>query len=212
MNVNDDYDDEYQPYLSLKQINDIKSNLGKLPVFTKSHQRPPMPLKHFQLYIDFLYYCAMRPSEPLKIRFEDIDLENREVKIHKPKTAKMYWQKASIPAPMVEKIKTHLLNGNNYASTDEFLFKGTRVTLWKYLKAAGDLAGINEVETFDKREIVGVFPYMFRHAYVQRMEDLGAKKSLRQLKLRHKFSDSEGHYSKPRIGILKSWENKYITE
>ena len=210
MNVNDDYDDEYQPYLSLKQINDIKSNLGKLPVFTKSHQRPPMPLEAFQLYIDFLYYCAMRPSEPLKITWDDIDLENREVKIHKPKTAKMHWQKASIPAPMIEKIKGYLWQHKQ--PPEDFLFKGTRVTLWKYLKAAGDLAGINEVETFDKREIVGVFPYMFRHAYVQRMEDLGAKKSLRQLKLRHKFSDSEGHYSKPRIGILKSWENKFITE
>lgn len=197
---------ELELYLTIDQFKRFIEAVPKLEVFHEDRQKPPMSAYEFQVYFACAYYLCWRPgAEAKRAMVADFDLDNRIAKVSNQKGG---YSKTTIPPPLIpilqEYFKTH----------QEYLFKGERQTFWKYTKAIGVLANIDYFEEFEKRQIKGLYLYVFKHAYIQRLDDMKCPGSLISIKSRHKPEGMAGQtvgYAK-RIKGLIAWENNNITE
>jgi len=181
----------------------------KLPAFISEFAKPPMTAYEFQVYYSTIYYTCIRPgAEALRLTRRDFNLDSRI--LHVP-NLKGGYHKTTIPPPLIAILK-QFFDG---MGETELLFHGTRSTFWRYTKAIGELAGIKFFEHFKKREVEGLYLYVFKHAYIQRLEDLGCPGSLVSIKSRH---SPDGGMARQTVDYARSirrlmkWEEKNITE
>ena len=192
-----------------KQFMLFLQTVPKLEAFTSEFAKPPMSAYEFQVYYSVIYYTCIRPgAEALRLTRRDFNLESRILQAQNLKGA---YHKTTIPPPLIPILKEYFKNMDE----TELLFHGHRATFWRYTKEIGILAGIKFFEHFKKREIAGLYLYVFKHAYIQRLEDMGCPGSLVSIKSRH---SPEGGMAKQTTDYAKSirrllvWENKHITE
>jgi len=181
----------------------------KLPAFNSEFAKPPMSAYEFQVYYSTIYYTCIRPgAEALRLTRRDFNLETR---ILHAQNLKGEYHKTTIPPPLI-KILTEFFDG---MGETELLFHGHRATFWRYTKEIGELAGIKFFEHFRKREVKGLYLYVFKHAYIQRLEDLGCPGSLVSIKSRHSPDSGMARQTQGyarSIRRLMLWEEKNITE
>jgi len=199
-----------------KQVQKFILTVPELRAFTSEFAKPPMSSYQFQVYYSVIYYTCIRPgAEALRLTRGDFNLDSR---ILQCPNLKGEYHKTTIPPPLIPILKEYF---TDYEET-QLLFHGHRATFWRYTKEIGKLAGIKFFEHYDKREIEGLYLYVFKHAYIQRLEDMGCPGSLISIKSRH--SPDSGGFVKGRgmakqtEGYAKSirnlliWEHKHITE
>ena len=203
-------------YFSEKQFKLFLDTVPKLPAFTGEFAKPPMSAYEFQVYYSTIYYTCIRPgAEALRLTRGDFNLDSRV--LHCP-NLKGGYHKTTIPPPLIPILKEYF---EDWGDT-QLLFRGHRATFWRYTKEIGKLAGIKYFEHYENREIEGLYLYVFKHAYIQRLEDMGCPGSLISIKSRH--SPDSGGFGKGRgmarqtqgyarsIRGLLIWEQKNITE
>ena len=174
--------------------------LKRLQPFILESGRPPMKADGFVRLFRLLYGSGLRVSEALNLKKQDIDLNHRLLTITKAKTG--YNQRTTIlpyDIPMMEKQLDSL-------SKTDFVFNANRHIVWQYGKDAGNLAGLNIGEIQGNRIIDGVWNHLMRKSCSKRMQQLGASRELRMLKLRHVFRDAHDAYDVADINALKNFE------
>ena len=195
-------------YFSEKQFKLFLDTVPKLPAFTSEFSKPPMSAYQFQVYYSVIYYTCIRPgAEALRLTRGDFNLEYRILQCQNLKGG---YHKTTIPPPLISILKEYF---TDFEET-QLLFHGHRATFWRYTKEIGKLAGIKYFDEFVKRSIVGLYLYVFKHAYIQRLEDMGCPGSLISIKSRHKpdsMARQTVDYAKSLRGLL-IWEQKNITE
>jgi len=197
-------------YLSVEQFKRFLSSVPKLEIFhTQYHKLSPMTPYQWQVYFAFIYYTCIRPgAEALRIKKKDINLETRIITATNKKGG---FKKTTIPPPLLEVLKQYL----KHFKDDDYLFSGSRQSFWNYTKKIGELARIKYFEEFEKRTTEGLYLYVFKHAYIQRLEMEGCPGSLISIKSRHRpdgrMARQTVNYAKSLRG-LKIWEQQHITE
>lgn len=180
--------------------------LVRLEPFINLEHRYPMDANHFVGLFKILYDCGLRISEALKLTKKDFDLQHRILRIHDAKTGKGKVQKTTIlphDIPWLQKLLTD-------KKDDEIIFPTTRMTVWKYGRNAGRLAGLDIFESQHERDISNVWTHLFRKSCAKRMRKMGAGLELCQIKLRHSFQYSIDHYVNPDINALLEWEAEHF--
>lgn len=181
--------------------------LLRLEPFINLDHRYPMDANHF-VQASTIEYCeALRVTEMLNLIKSDFDLNHRILTVRNPKTAKGKVQKTTIPPFQINSLEKFL---DQYSDNDR-LFPTTRMTVWKYYRNAGRLAGLNIFESQDQRDINNVWTHMLRKSWSKLMENLGAKESLIARKLRHSPRSVTQRYTKVDINALLDWEEKHMS-
>ena len=197
-------------YFTQKQFQKFIDTVPKLPAFHGEFSKPSMSAYQFQVYYSVIYYTCIRPgAEALRLTRRDFNLESR---ILQAQNLKGGYHKTTIPPPLIPILKEYFENGD--MPETQLLFRGNRSTFWRYTKAIGELAGIKYFDEFVKRSIKGLYLYVFKHAYIQRLEEMGCPGSLISIKSRHKpegMARQTVDYAKSLRGLLM-WEAKHITE
>jgi len=197
-------------YFSEKQFQKFIETVPFLPAFHGEFCKPPMSAYQFQVYYSVIYYTCIRPgAEALRLTRRDFNLDSRILNCPNLKGG---YHKTTIPPPLLTILKDYF--DNNDKAETQLLFRGHRATFWKYTKEIGKLAGIKYFDEFVKRSIEGLYLYVFKHAYVQRLEYMGCPGSLISIKSRHKpdsMARQTVDYAKSLRG-LRIWEEKNITE
>lgn len=178
--------------------------LIRLQPFINETGRPPISADDFSRFYRVLYGCGLRISEGLELEMRDFDLDKHTVHIRNSKINE-YPVTTVLPydIPMLEKMsETH--------SKSEKLFPINRNLAWLYAKQAGQLAGFKISQTYEKRNIEGIWTSIFRLSCSKRMFELDANVELIQRKLRTKSSKSINHTTKDTLDILLVWENKHF--
>jgi len=171
-------------YFSEQQFKLFLETVPKLEAFTSEFAKPPMSAYEFQVYYSVIYYTCIRPgAEALRLVRGDFNLESRILQCPNFKGG---YHKTTIPPPLISILEEYFKNMDE----TQILFRGHRATFWRYTKEIGKLAGIKYFDEFVKRSIEGLYLYVFKHAYIQRLEALGCPGSLISIKSRHK----EGGY------------------
>lgn len=196
-------------YFTEKQFEKFIQTVPFLPAFHGEFSKPSMSAYQFQVYYTVIYYTCIRPgAEALRLRKGDFNLESRILQCPNLKGG---YHKTTIPPPLIPILTEYFIDFEE----NQLLFKGHRATFWRYTKAIGKLAGIKYFDEFEKRSIEGLYLYVFKHAYVQRLEALGCPGSLISIKSRHKPDNRMARqtvdYSKSYRGLIV-WEQKNITE
>ncbi len=91
-------------------------------------RKPPMSPDHFVILFRLMYGCGLRVSEALHLRREDIDLQNRILKIRDVKTGKGKTQKTTILPSDIPRLKKFFEKFD--CKQDEKLFHTSRSTVW----------------------------------------------------------------------------------
>jgi len=193
---------------SQKHFQKFILTIPKLSAFNGEFSKPPMSAYQFQVYYSTIYYTCIRPgAEALRLTRRDFNLESRILQCPNLKGG---YHKTTIPPPLIPILKEYF---KDFEET-QLLFHGHRGTFWRYTKEIGKLAEIKFFEHYDKREIEGLYLYVFKHAYIQRLEEMGCPGSLISIKSRHKpdgMARQTVDYAKSIRGLL-AWEAKNITE
>jgi len=180
--------------------------LVRLEPFINLEHRYPMDANHFIKATEIQYCSGLRIGEVIKLIKADFDLNHRILTIRNPKTAKGKIQKTTILPYQINSLEKFL----DQFSDSDLLFPTTRMTMWKYYRNAGRLAGLNIFESQDQRNISNVWTHLLRKSCAKRMEDLGAKESLIARKLRHSTGTVTQRYTKVDINALLDWEEKHM--
>jgi integrase len=162
----------------------------------------------FLLLFELQYDTGMRISEVLNLRKQDINLERRIVTIQKAKTGKGRPQKTTITPYMALRLKRHL----SLRQDNEKLFIADRQAVWRIGKDAGRLAGLPIFESQKIKDVEGIWTHLFRKSCSKRMQDLGASRELRMLKLRHSDRDAHDAYDRVDINALLKWEAQHAEQ
>ena len=129
-------------YLNPEMFRQFLFWLIRLPPFHTYTGRPPIKAQHFICLYKILYGCGLRITEALNLEPEDFDLDNRILRIRNPKTAKGKFQKTTILPYDILWLQQFLMEFEPH----EKLFPITRMTVWKYAKDAGIMAGLQIAE------------------------------------------------------------------
>lgn len=167
---------------------------------------PPMTANEFYFEERIRYGSALRATEGLNLIKSDFDLDHRILKIWNPKTKKGGYQKTTILPYDVKPIERFLYK---YSDSDR-LFTCTRSTLWRYAKNASILGGMNIFEAKDEIEINGAWTHLLRSSCSKMYDDLGAKHSLVQKKLRHGGRDVTDRYTKVDLQALLDFDEEHL--
>ena len=84
-----------------------------------------------EMLFKILYNCALRPMEGIRLKKEDIDLENREIYLGQTKTTSEDY--AVIPTSFIDELQLWL----NTKKPGELLPKLTYITFYFWLKRSG---------------------------------------------------------------------------
>lgn len=94
----------------------------------------------------------------------------------------------------------------------DLLWPVSRMSVWRWGKKAGQMAGINIFQQKDNVMIEGIFPHLFRALCSKRMtaiaKDDKYKDALVACKLRHSYQVVTDRYTKVTINYLVSFESK----
>jgi len=184
-----------------------------------------MTSQQFITLYKIMYGSALRVSEALMLQVKDLDLKNCIITIRNAKTGfkkckackgqgckKCNWsgkiKKAQFTTilPNDSNLLTKYIQQYKLGKND-YLFKTTRQTVWKYGKKAGKKARLNIFEMQEERAIHGVWTHLFRKSRAKQMLQDGASEELVKLKLRHSMSDVTWRYIRPDINTLRAWED-----
>lgn len=185
---------------------DFRDYLVLLDEFHNDDFPPPMSADQFYFLCTIEYGSALRVTEGLNLIKSDFDLDHRILKIWNPKTKKGGYQKTTIMPYDVKRIERFL---NKFSDSDQ-LFPVTRSTVWRYYKNASRLAGMNIFESKDEVDIVGAWTHLLRSSCSKMYEDLGAKHSLVQKKMRHSGRDVTDRYTKVDMQALLDFEEEHL--
>ena len=180
--------------------------LIRLPPFHSDTGRPPMPAQYFVNLAKIRYGCGLRITEGLELTPKDFDLNNKILRVVDPKTAKGGYQKTTILPYDVDWLERFFSEFNR----DEKMFNTTRMTVWKYEKDAGIMAGLQIAEEQKQKSIIGSWTHLFRKSCSKRMRMMGAERELRMCKLRHSFKDAHDTYDAVDLNTLKAWELEHM--
>lgn len=186
--------------------NDFLDWLVLLDEFHNDDCPPPMSANEFYFLARIQYGSALRISEGLNLIKADFDLDHRILKIFNPKTKKGGYQKTTILPYDVKPIERFL---NKYSDNDQ-LFPVTRSTVWRYYKNASKLGGLKIFESKDEIDIEGAWTHLLRSSCSKMYEDLGAKHSTVQKKMRHGGRDVTDRYTKVDIQTLLDFEDEKL--
>ena len=189
-------------YMKPQMFQDFKWGLQHLEPFTSESGRPPMQSFDYIMMFETQLGLGERITETMNHIKEDFDLNNRIAKIWNPKTKKGGYQKTTIPPYLVSSLENYL---KRFSNSDQ-IWGINRQNAWRYAKDAGRLAGLSIFEEHDNHDIEGVWTHMFRKACSKRMQELGASRELRMLKLRHSLKDAHDAYDKVDLNALRKWE------
>lgn len=189
-------------YMTPEMFQDFKWGLQHLEPFTSDTGRPPMTSFDYTMMFSIQIECGLRITEVLNLIKEDFDLSHRILKLWNPKTKKGGYQKTTLPPRLIPILEKYLKRFSNY----DQIFPINRQNAWRYAKDAGRLAGLSIFEEHENHDIEGVWTHMFRKACSKRMQELGASRELRMLKLRHAFKDAHDTYDKVDINALLKWK------
>lgn len=199
-------------YLTQKMFyHEFLTWLTLLDEFHSNEQDPPMTANQFYWCARIQYGCALRISEALNLRKDDINLEHRILKIRNPKTNKLGLQKTSILPYDIEGLTRFLKDFKD----DEQPFPVTRSTMWRYYKNAGKLGGMKLFELKEQIEIEGAWTHLMRSSCAKLYEDSGATYSLIQTKLRHSYGAGASvteRYIKRDLGALLRYDDAHFRE
>lgn len=177
-----------------------------LDEFHDEEQKPPMSANQFYFLARIQYGSALRITEGLNLIKQDFDLDHRILKIWNPKTKKGGVQKTTILPYDVKAIEKFL---NGFSESDQ-LFPITRSTAWRYYKNASILGNLNIFESKDEIEIHDAWTHLLRSSCSKMYEDLGAKHSIIQKKMRHGGRDVTDRYTKVDLQTLLDWEDEHL--
>lgn len=189
--------------------------LVRLQPFINETGRPPMNADSFCRLFRVLYGCGLRVTEGISLEKRDIDLNHGLVTIRKPKTGhKKKFRTDGTVVDNVQSQRTTILPYDipmlekhiDQLSSNDKLFPVNRHIVWQYGKDAGNLAGLNIGEIQGNKIIDGVWNHLMRKSCSKRMQELGASRELRMLKLRHVFRDAHDAYDVADINALKNFE------
>jgi len=124
--------------------------LVRLEPFVNLEHHYPMDANHFVKATEIQYCSGLRIGEVIKLIKADFDLNHRILTIRNPKTAKGKIQKTTILPYQINSLEKFL---DQYSDND-LLFPTTRMTMWKYYRNAGRLAGLNIFESQDQETLV----------------------------------------------------------
>lgn len=197
---------KFTNYLNPTRFADFQDWLVRLDEFHLDDIPPPMSANQFYFLSDISLGCALRVTEGLNLIKSDFDLDHRILKIWNPKTKKGGIQKTTILPYAVKRIERFL---NKFSDSDQ-LFPVTRSTVWRYYKNASRLGGMNIFESKDEIEINGAWTHLLRSSCAKMYEDLGAKHSLIQKKLRHGGKDVTDRYTKVDLQTLLDFDEEHL--
>lgn len=180
--------------------------LVRLDEFHLDDCPPPMSANQFYFLARISYGSALRVTEGLNLIREDFDLDHRILKIWNPKTKKGGIQKTTIMPYDVKAIEKFL---KPFSDSDQ-LFPVTRSTVWRYYKNTTRLGGMNIFEAKDEIEIKDGWTHLLRSSCSKMYEDLGAKHSIVQKKMRHGGRDVTDRYTKVDLNTLLEWEEEHL--
>jgi len=189
-------------YMTPVMFKQFKWGLEHLDAFTSESGRPPMTSFEYKMMFEVQIGSGLRITEVLQLIREDFDLQHRILKLWNPKTKKGGYQKTTLPPYLISTLENFL---KRFSNSDQ-IFPINRQNAWRYAKDAGRLAGLSIFEEHENHDIEGVWTHMFRKACSKRMQELGASRELRMLKLRHAFKDAHDAYDKVDINALLKWE------
>ena len=195
-------EDDSTNYMKGQMYKDFKWGLQHLEPFTSESGRPPMNSFEYKMMFEVQFACGLRITEVLNLIKEDFDLSHKILKLWNPKTKKGGFQKTTLPPYLINSLDGFL---KRFSNSDQ-VFPVNRQNAWRYAKDAGRLAGLSIFEEHENHDIEGVWTHMFRKACSKRMQELGASRELRMLKLRHAFKDAHDAYDKVDIMALLKWE------
>jgi integrase len=148
-------------------------------------------------------------AEAKRLRKKDFDLEKGFLTVPNRKGG---YNKTTIAPPARPVLDIFLKRFND----NDLIFPMTRTAAWQVCKESGVIAKIKYFEIQEVREIDGLYTYLFKHAYEQRMEELGAQQTLISMKLRHSAQGKNRNQVTERYGMrwrrLMIWEKEKITE
>ena len=193
-------------YMTPQMFQEFKWGLMHLEPFTSETGRPPMSSFDYKMMFEIQIGCGLRITEVLNLIREDFDTSHRILKLWNPKTKKGGFQKTTLPPYLIPTLDNYL---KRFGNADQ-IFPINRQNAWRYAKDAGRLAGLTIFEEHDNHDIEGVWTHMFRKACSKRMQELGASRELRMLKLRHAFKDAHDAYDKVDINALLKWEAVHL--
>jgi len=203
------YEDEIE-YFDEKHL---QLYLNALPKCEHFHSKQGRPTQYgpylWQIYFLVLYYCAIRLAETKRLTIQNFDLDKRLLNVPNRKGG---YNKTTIAPPAIPHLKKFFLSFKDNA----ILFPMDRSRAWQITKETGRIAGIKYFEIMENKEIDGLYTYVFKHAYEQRMEELNCKGTLISMKLRHRPQGKHGQQVTERYGMrwrrLMNWERENITE
>lgn len=169
---------------------------------------PPMSANQFYWLARIQYGSALRITEALNLIKEDFDLDHRILTIRNPKTKKEGIQKTTILPYDIEKLRKFLSGFQG----DERVFPITRSTAWRYYKNASKLGGLKIFEAKEVIDIEGAWTNLLRSSCAKMYEDLRAKPSMIQRKLRHQPRNITELYTKRDLQALLDWEDKHLSK
>ena len=181
--------------------------LVRLEPFINLEHKYPMDANAFVKASDIQYGSGLRITEVLNLTKSDFDLNHRILSIWNPKTAKGRTQKTTILPYQINSLEKFL---DQFSDSDR-LFPTTRMTMWKYFRNAGRLAGLNIFEAQHEREVANVWTHLLRKSCSKRMQYLGATRELRMRKLRHSNRDAHDAYDQVDINTLLDWEAEHLS-
>ena len=190
----------------------------RLHPFVSPKGKPPMDSKGFVNAYRVQYGSGLRITELISLRVADVDLNNRILTIQKAKTGKHFGkmradgtvieeyipQKATILPFDIYMLEEHMKT----LSKKDLLFPANRHIMWQYARDAGNYAGLQIGEVQRVKVINNVWTHLMRKSCSKRMQELGASRELRMLKLRHAMKDAHDAYDMPDINTLLRWENQ----
>jgi len=176
--------------------------LVRLQPFIEHHAS--MSADQFVYAFKFQYESGLRITEALQLTKQDIDLNHKIVTIRKAKTGTN--QKTTI-LPYAVSSLDHFLD--KFSNTER-IFPTDRSTMWRFGKDAGKLAGLGISEIQQKQTIDGIWTHLLRKSCSKRMQQLGASRELRMVKLRHSNRDAHDTYDRPDLNTLLEWEAQHF--
>jgi len=189
-------------YMDGEKFLHFKWGMYHLEPFTSETGRPPMNAFDYVMMSETQFALGERITETLNHIPEDFDLDHRIAKIWNAKTGKGKYQKTTIPPYLIPTLRNYL---KRFSPSDQ-IWPINRQNAWRYYKDAGRMGGLSIFEEHENHDIEGVWTHMFRKACSKRMQELGASRELRMLKLRHSMKDAHDAYDKKDINALLKWE------
>lgn len=194
--------------------------LVRLEPFHSDDLEPPMTADRFYWLARIQFSTATRVSETLNFTPSDFDFDHRIVTIRNPKTghnkSKMRSDGTFIEKIIPQKTTFFPFDAKPFEklcskfNQDERLFTVTRATAWKYYKNATILGGLRICGIKNVKIIQDGWTHLLRSSCAVMFEELGAKESLRNAKMRHSPRSMGQLYTKKDIHAVLDFEDEHL--